>query len=302
MASLRAQLFNLFLRATTKSRSFLSTDPSRLRVGVDKRAIKRPPKGVKLERVEEGGVRGEWHRSELASEGRTLLYFHGGGYVFGSSRSHRSVTFPLAKKAVANVFSLDYRLAPENPFPAAVEDALAGYEWLIDNGVDISRLAVAGDSAGGGLALALLIALRDRDMPLPACSVLYSPWTDLAVTGASINENENVDVMFNAVGIRNAPSLYLNGSHPETPLASPLYAELSGLPPLMVFASKSEILRDDSTRLVDKANVAGVETEMILRDGLAHVWPIFHGHFREAVEDIDRSAAFIRKHTFNGTA
>ncbi|MFQ5563858.1 MAG: alpha/beta hydrolase [Parvularculaceae bacterium] len=296
MASLRARLYNQFLRLTAKPKPIFTMDHRILRAQAEARMPRKPPAGVSIHKVEDGGVRGEWHRPTGVRAQLTVLYLHGGGYVFCSPRTHRSLTCAMAREFPAELFSLDYRLAPEHPFPAAVEDARAAYEWLLDGGVDPARLAVAGDSAGGGLALALLVALRDEGRSLPSCAVLYSPWTDLAMTGASLEENDASDVLFRADGICEAPAKYLNGADPKTPLISPLYADLSGLPPLLAFASASEVLRDDSTRLVERAKSAGVDAKLVLRDGLAHVWPVFQGWFPEAREALGETASFVRKH------
>ena len=297
MPSLRAQLFNLYLRLTLKPKPIHIIDPALLRINTDKIAPKKVPAGLTLDHVGDGPLKGEWHRAEDAQGGRTVLYLHGGGYVFGSPKSHRGLTFELARKARAEVFSLDYRLAPEHPYPAAVDDALAAYQALLEAGRDPEAMVVGGDSAGGGLALALLLRCRERGLPMPAGAVLYSPWTDLASTGASLLSNEKSDVMFKKLHIAEGAKRYYGDADPKTPLISPLYADLSGLPPVLTFVSDTELLLDDSTRLHEKLTAAGVDARLVTERGLAHVWPIFYPSFPEAGVSIAQSADFIRGRT-----
>ncbi len=297
MASLRAKFFNFYLKTQMKSKPLHLIDPAVLRANADKIAPRRTPRDVRLELVEGGGVKGEWHRAATAEDGRTILYLHGGGYVYCSPKSHRGLTFQLAKEARADVFSLDYRMAPEHPFPAAVDDAIAAYQWLLDQGCDPAKLVIAGDSAGGGLTLALLLSCKERGLPMPAGAVLYSPWTDLAATGASLLSNEESDVMFKKIYIKEGAKRYLDGADPKSPLASPLYADLSGLPPILIFVSADEALYNDSTRLHANLIAARDESKLIVEKGLAHVWPLFYPRFPEAGQTIAQSAEFIREKT-----
>lgn len=296
MASLRAQLFSLYLKTQMKSKPLHLISADILRANADKFAPRNTPKDVTLEKTENGAVKGEWHRPNDSEPGRTILYFHGGGYYYGSSKSHRGLTFELAKQARANLFSSDYRMAPEHPFPAAVEDALAAYQWLLAQGADPSKTFVSGDSAGGGLSLALMTACRDKQLPMPAGAVLYSPWTDLAATGASLDYNEKSDAMFKKLYIVEGAKYYLGDADPKTPLASPLYADLNGLPPILIFVSANEALYEDSTRLHDKLIATGVSAELITEPDLAHVWPLFFPRFPEAGKTIAQSGDFIRRH------
>ncbi len=292
--SLRAKLVSWNLKRTVKSKPLHEIDPEILRANMDAYAPKKNPPGVSLESINDGAIRGEWHRHARSEPGTTILYLHGGGYVFGSAKSHRAVTFALAEAAAAQVFSLDYRLAPEHPFPAAVEDAVAAYQWLLGQGVEPRKLIIAGDSAGGGLALALVLALKQRGLAAPAGLVLYSPWTDLAVTGASIDANEKTDAMFKAEYIRKGIGRVLNGADPMDPLASPLYGDVSAFPPSLIFVSDDEVLRDDALRMHERLLEAGARSTLISERGLPHVWPIFVGMFPEALTAVRRSAAFIR--------
>jgi acetyl esterase/lipase len=267
-----------------------------LRDGADAVAPNKTPKDIKLETVN-GAVKGEWHRPAYEKTQRRILYLHGGGYVFGSPKSHRAATFALARETRADVFSLDYRMAPEHLFPAAVEDALSGYKWLIEGGADPEKLVIGGDSAGGGLTLALLLSIREQGLPMPAGAFLYSPWTDLMVTGESIHANENTDAMFKAEYIVEGAKRYLGDADASNPFASPLFGSFAEMPPILMFASNDEVLRDDSTRLHEALIKDGVSSELILKDGLIHVWPIFAGRFPEALEDIQRTARFVIERT-----
>lgn len=213
------------------------------------------PRGWRLRELDGADgkpLRGEWiERSGEPSIGArpTVLYLHGGGYYFCSPRTHRSIVFGLATRANAPVFSLDYRLAPEHRFPAALDDATAAYRYLIAEGTAPESIVIAGDSAGGGLALATLVALRDAGDPLPAGAVLFSPWTDLAATGASIVDNDGADPMFSGPAITKAAKVYLGDMPATHPYASPVYADLRGLPPLFMMAGSTEVLLDDSRRV-----------------------------------------------------
>jgi acetyl esterase/lipase len=217
-------------------------------------------------------LEGEWIEPSApyhAARDRCILYFHGGGYVAMSSRTHRSVTSRLATWSNASLFALDYRLAPEYPFPAALEDALSAYRALIAMGPDPSRMVFAGDSAGGGLALALLLALRDAGDPLPAAAVLFSPWTDLAATGKSVVTNNTSDALFFGSWLASTARHYLADTPARNPLASPLYADLAGLPPLFIQVSDSEVLLDDSRRAAENARKESMWISGVSGDGAA---------------------------------
>jgi len=207
LPSLRARFFNWTMKATFKSKPTHLIDAKILRANADSFAPKSVPKGISLEVVDQNGVKGEWHRPTLAKDGRVIYFLHGGGYVFGSPKAYRAFTFALGPKAEADIFSLDYRMAPEHLFPKAVDDAVAGYQWLLDQGYDPKRIVVGGDSAGGGLALALLLSLKNLGLPMPAGGFLYSPWTDLATTGESLSANEKTDALFRKVHITQGAAL-----------------------------------------------------------------------------------------------
>ena len=222
-----------------------------------------------------------------------VMYLHGGGYLFGSPKTHRQVLIAMAKAFQAPCYGLDYRLAPEHPFPAAVEDAIQAYQWLLAQHPR-AQIVLAGDSAGAGLAVATAVGVRDAALQLPKAIVGFSPYSDLAVTGASVEANAKSCAMFTPRGIREAAAMYLNGADARDPRASPLYADLAGLPPMLLFVSRHEILRDDTLRLAERASAAGVKVELIVRDRLPHVWPVFVTLLPEARDAFARVAAFAR--------
>ena len=240
-----------------------------------------------------GGVGGEWVSAPGPERRPALLYLHGGGYFTGSPKSHRPVTASLAN-AGFHVFAPHYRLAPEHPYPAAVDDAEAVWDGLLAAGASARGTVLAGDSAGGGLALALMIRLRDKGKPLPAAAALFSPWTDLAGTGESLRSNARREAIFGAVGVRAAAAWYLGGAEPRLPEASPYYAALKGLPPLMVEVGERELLRDDSTRLALRAAEAGVGVALEIWPVVPHGWQLACAFLPEARRSLARAATFLR--------
>ncbi|MGV2291088.1 alpha/beta hydrolase [Trinickia sp. YCB016] len=260
------------------------------------------PRGWRLvERYGPGDapLRGEWLEPPAAmpaaASARTVFYIHGGGYYFCSPQTHRSLVFALAARCGVRTFSLDYRLAPEQPFPAALDDALAAYRHLLAEGTPAGAIVLAGDSAGGGLALATLVALRDAGDPLPAAALLFSPWTDLAATGATIVTNDGLDPMFYGVAIERAAKFYLADTPATHPHASPLYADFAGLPPLFIQAGSTEVLLDDSRRVAEKARAAGVSVDFEIWPNMPHVWQLYAPFVPEARKALDRAAAFVRR-------
>ena len=252
------------------------------------------PPGASAEAADAGGVPAEWIAAADADPGRTLLYLHGGGYMLGSVATHRNLAGRIAREARARCLSLDYRLAPEHPFPAAVEDALAAYRWLLGSGADPARLAIAGDSAGGGLTLATLVSLRDAGDPLPACAVCLSPLTDLEGTGDSVRTADD-PLISDSSAIRGMTETYLQGGDPRDPRASPLHADYAGLPPLLIQVGTREVLLDDSTRVADRARAAGVDVSLEVEEGLIHVWPLFGPDVPESRASVERIGEFVRE-------
>jgi acetyl esterase/lipase len=252
--------------------------------------------GWQLRTVQSGALKGEWIEPAAADHSartRYILYFHGGGYVAMSARTHRSITSRLATWGDASLFALDYRLAPEFPFPAALDDAMAAWRALIAMGARPSRMLVAGDSAGGGLALALLLALREANETLPAAAVLFSPWTDLAATGESIVANSATDPLISGSWVAPMARHYLADTPPTNPLVSPVYADLTGLPTLFIQVSDSEVLLDDSRRLVENASKAGVKATLRIWPGVPHGWQIFAAFLPEARDALREASDFI---------
>jgi len=248
-------------------------------------------RGVAIEEIP-GDIAGEWLTPEnFRSYDPVLLYLHGGGYVSCSPQTHRPITTALARLLGWRVFSLAYRLAPEHPFPAAVDDAFNCYQWLMACGFKPEHIAIAGDSAGGGLTMATMLRLRDEGSPLPACAACLSPWVDL--TGESKPTNTDSCAMFVAEDGPAFAKVYLNGASAKSPLASPLYAELTGLPPLLVQVSSTEMLFDDSQRLHDKALASGVESKLHVYPSVPHVWQMFAGVMPEADQALKEIADFM---------
>lgn len=236
----------------------------------------------------------EWVAAPGSDTDRAVLYLHGGGYVIGSCDSHRNLAYNISAASKARVLLLDYRLAPEAPFPAAVDDAANAYCWLLDEGFAPGRLAIGGDSAGGGLTVAALVALRYRGQPMPAAGLCLSPWTDMEGVGASMAAKEEEDPMLNQDTLLWFAERYLAGADARAPLAAPIYADLAGLPPLLVQVGTAEVLLDDSLRLAERARAAGVDVSLDVAHGMMHVWHLFEPVLDEAGEAIARAGTFLR--------
>jgi acetyl esterase/lipase len=247
--------------------------------------------------VNAGGVPAEWIVAPGAADDRVLLYLHGGGYVMGSINTHREMVARLSKSSGARALVLDYRLAPENPCPAAVDDATAAYRWLLSQGIKSSRIVIAGDSAGGGLTLATLVALRDAKVPLPAAGVCISPWTDMEGSGASMTTRAKVDPLVQKDMLVNMAKLYLGGNDPKSPLAAPLYADMRGLPPLLIHVGDAEVLLDDSTRVAERAKAVGVKVNLEIWPEMPHVWHLFAPMLPEGQQAIEKIGQFVREQT-----
>jgi epsilon-lactone hydrolase len=252
---------------------------------------------IKTERVGAGGVPTEWIAAPGVADDRVLLYLHGGGYTIGSMRTHREVISRLSRAAGVRALGLEYRLAPENPFPAAVEDSIAAYRWLLSNGVDPKKMVIGGDSCGGGHTVATIVALRYLGEPLPAAGVCISAWTDLTQTAESFTTKAAVDPFVQRELLEFMAQMYLGGRDRRTPLASPLYADLQGLPPLLIQVGSAETMLDDSTRLANRAKAAGGEVTLEVWDDMIHIWPVFAPILPEGQQAIERIGEFIREHT-----
>jgi acetyl esterase/lipase len=293
MASWQAHAIDAALRLFVKRRLPQDMDIPKLRARIEKMAG-RPPEGVRISQARVGCL-GEWVEVPgVAADAPAMLYLHGGGYVVCSPRTHRPITAFFAR-AGFRVFCPDYRMAPEHPFPAPVDDALSAYEGLLSRGAAPSQIVVAGDSAGGGLTLALLIALRDRKRPLPAAAALLSPWTDLALTGNTIRTNARRDAYLNGPAAAKTAALYFGSADPRNPLASPLYADLHGMPPVIIHVGKREILRDDSARLAERIRAAGCEVVISVWPVVPHVWQLFNRILPEGRQSLAQIADFLHK-------
>lgn len=252
---------------------------------------------ARYSRMNAGGVTAEWVTAESASDSRIVLYLHGGGYIIGSPRTHRPLMAELSQASKGRVLGLDYRLAPEHPFPAPVEDSVAAYRWLLNEGYDPARIAVAGDSAGGGLTVAMMVQARYLGLPMPGAAVCISPWVDMEGLGESMETRAAADPMVGKENLLVSAKTYLGGSNPRAPLAAPLYADLRGLPPMLIQVGDAEVLLDDSTRLAGIAREAGVEVEMDVWDDMIHVWHLFAPILPEGKQAISQAGEFIKKHT-----
>jgi acetyl esterase/lipase len=248
---------------------------------------------IGVETVTVAGRDAEWLRAPGVQAGRTILYLHGGGYVIGSPNTHRALAGEVSRAAQAAVLLLDYRLAPEHPFPAAVEDGVAAYQWLLAQGVVPTQSAIAGDSAGGGLTVATLLSARDRGLPLPGVAVCISPWTDMTCANPSYTTRADADPIVTMDSITQMARFYLQETDPKHPLASPNYADLQGLPPLLIHVGTDEVLFDDAVRLDAKARADGVDSTLEVWDDMIHVWHAFHPMLPEGKRGIERVGAFL---------
>jgi epsilon-lactone hydrolase len=252
------------------------------------------PADVNYQSVDAGGVDAEWISGPEVRDDLVMLYLHGGCYATGSVETHRDLMTRLAIAASMRVLGLNYRLAPAHPLPAAIEDAYAAYRWLLKLGNAPSQIAIAGDSAGAGLALAAMITIRDEGLPLPGCVACLSPWVDLALTGASMESKAIEDPIVSREMLLGWGKLYLGENDPTTPLASPLYADLRRLPPMLIQVGSAEVLLDDATRLVERASIAGVDTTLEVWPEMIHVWQIFAPILPEGRQAIERIGQFVR--------
>jgi epsilon-lactone hydrolase len=252
------------------------------------------PEDVRVEGVDANGIAAEWTATPVADPSRVILFLHGGGYISGSLDSHRHMIAQAGREAQARTLSLCYRLAPEHPFPAALDDALAGYRFLLSSGFRAKRIVVAGESAGGGLAIAMLVSARDAGLELPACAWCSSPWVDLALSGRSMTTKAAVDPLISKPYLEELATAYLHGADPCTPLASPIHADLSGLPPMLIQVGSSETLLDDSIRLAAVAGAAGVRVTLEVWPDMIHAWHLFYQQVAAGRRALASVGAFIR--------
>jgi monoterpene epsilon-lactone hydrolase len=271
-------------------------DLAALRLQIDAQADDQEiPAGARFDEVIVGGVPGEWVAVDSPAPG-VVIFFHGGAYMFGSAKGYRALTAAVGAAADARVLAVDYRLAPEHAFPAAVDDTLAVYRAVLEEGTPPSQIAFAGDSAGGALAIATMLSAREAGLPLPAAAYGISSWLDLAGEGQSFIELADVDPIMTAEGALGCAAAYLQGSDPRHPLASPIHADLSGLPPILLQVGSVEMFLDDSTRFARNAAIAGVHVEMQVWPEMPHVWHRFPTLLPEAAAALRSGGAFLRQH------
>jgi acetyl esterase/lipase len=293
--SLRAEVARLGLRWLVKRPRRLDPTLASARASLlaAEAWIPAPPAGTEVSAIHAGGVPGELISTLASRPDRHILYLHGGGYVSGSPALYRHFTWRVATAARARVLAIDYRLAPEHPFPAALDDAFAACRWLLRGKADPRRTVVMGDSAGGGLALALLLRLRDGGHPLPAAAVALSPWTDLALTSASLVRNAGSDPMLAVADTRLFAGCYLGGFDPRHPYASPVYGNPAGLPPTLIHVGSDEILHDDAVRMAKTMRAAGCDAEIEVWPRMPHVWHLLAPAIPEAAKAIAHVSAFM---------
>jgi acetyl esterase/lipase len=252
------------------------------------------PADVKVEQADADGISVEVITAPGAGDGATIIWFHGGGYTIGSHNSHRTMISRISRASGARALSVDYRLAPKHRFPAALDDGLTVYRWLLSAGADPQRIVVGGDSAGGGLAIALMVSLRDGGEPLPGASVGMSTWCDLTMSGNSVEANADTELLVPPRVLTLFADAYMGEEDRANPFASPVFADLSGLPPLLLLVSDAESLLDDSKALANAARAAGVDVSLEVSEGLIHHWPIYAGNVPEGQQAIDRIGEFVR--------
>ena len=301
MPSLPARFFNHAVRLRIKRR----------RWGRDEQAVARRArnlfgaprvlawfwsKGVDLQPVNEDEIRGEWIEPKKYDSQAVILYIHGGGFVSSSARTHRPITTGLARRTGLRVFAVNYRLAPEHRFPAGLDDVVVAYKWLLAQEIPAAKIALAGDSAGGGLVLSLLLRLRDAGLPLPACAVCFSPWTDLTGEDDSAGLDENRCAMFYLENCTEFAGAYLGGASPRDKYASPVFADLGGLPPVLFQVGSTELLLDNSRRVHEKIHSAGGTSELQIYDDVFHCWQMLDGFVPEAGAALQHAAEFIKCH------
>jgi monoterpene epsilon-lactone hydrolase len=252
------------------------------------------PADVRVEAVDANGVVAEWTTTPEAKTGRAILFLHGGGYISGSLDSHRHMIAQAGREARARTLALAYRLAPEHPFPAALEDALGGYAFLLAQGFNPKNIAIAGESAGGGLAVATLTSIRDAGMSMPACAWLSSPWVDLEMAGASMSAKSTVDPLIQKSYLQELAAMYLGGVDARTPLASPIHANLSRLPPMLIQVGSAETLLDDAVRLASVAGAADVRVTLEVWPDMIHAWHLFYQQVAAGRRALAAVGAFMR--------
>ncbi len=297
MASLRSRIIQRIMRDTKDALlGDLPIEVRRRRIDSAARRAIRLPHGVSLKTIAANGVPSDWLEPDESVPGRAILYLHGGAYVICSPSTHLGLAGNLAQTSQARVLLIDYRLAPENPFPAALEDALSGYRWLLDQGFAPEHIAIGGDSAGGGLTLATAFSLRDNQHKMPGALFLLSPWTDLTFSGESIHTRADRDPLLRLTDDDWLVKVYANGHPLDYPYISPLFGDMHDLPPTFIQVGTEEILYDDSFRLEQKARAAGVDVTLETWPGMWHVFQGFVPYVPESRQAIEKIGEFVRSH------
>lgn len=268
----------------------------KMRAGME-RVSERVAKDVTCEGLRVGDVEAEWIVPPEAASDRVILYLHGGGYVMGSIATHRATIARIARASKARALAIEYRLAPEHPFPAAVEDSVAAYKWLLAQGYKPNKIIVAGDSAGGGLTLATLLSIRDQKLPMAAAGVAISPWADMEGSGDSYKTRAHRDPMVGSGNLGGMAKHYIGNGDPKHPLASPIHGDYRGLPPLLIQVGDAETLLDDSVRVARRAREGGVDVELEVWDDMIHVWHAFAKILPEGQQAIDKIGKFVLERT-----
>jgi monoterpene epsilon-lactone hydrolase len=293
MATWQAHTLSFFLRHTFKRQLARARDAQHARA-IMNGGIFKTPSGIKITPAALAGVPGEWVEPGSQAGAPVLFYLHGGGYFACSARTHRPFTTAFAQAGL-RVYAPDYRLAPEHPFPAGLADAVAAWHAVRAQTGASAAMVMGGDSAGGGLALATMLKLRDEGAALPSAAVLFSPLTDLVGIGESRRTNDRRCAMFYGTGLLRATEFYMAGGDPRDPLASPLYADLRGLPPLLIHVGADETLRDDATELAARARAAGVRVELTVWPVVPHVWQLFHPFVPEGRQSLAAASKFLKQ-------
>ena len=291
--SLPARFWRFFLRKTFKEQR-LNIEQDRARAAKIAKFMSRVPNGVEIERIDIDGLRAAWIRPAGADQNRVILYLHGGGYISGSIDSHLMLCIPMAQTLKINIFLPEYRLAPEHPFPAALEDALKVYRWLLAHGTQPADVIISGDSVGGGLSVATALALRDAVESVPAAVVCLSPWADLTHQGQSHLAKAEAEVVLKTDVLKEWATCYTDEANLTNPLVSPVYADFHGFPPLLIQIGSDEILLDDARMLAEKARAAGVDVTLKVWDGMWHVWPVLGNLIPESRMAFDEMRQFLK--------
>jgi acetyl esterase/lipase len=298
--SLSARFWYFLLRATLKSRK-QTVEQSRAWNAQNAHWMNRLPRGVNLERFSVEHIPAAWFRSNRAIPGRVILYLHGGGYVVGNIDDYKMICGQMADILKTDLLLLEYRLAPEHPFPAALEDAQMAYRWLLEQGYRPENIVIAGDSAGGGLSLATVLALREAGTALPAAVVCLSPWADLTLQGQSHQSKAKSEVMLTSKMLREWAGFYAGTENLSIPLISPAYADFRGFPPLLIQVGSEEILLDDARMVTEKARAAGADVNLKIWQGMWHVWQILSEFVPESKAAIEEIRRFIESKTHQET-